>query len=562
MDALEAETKELQEKENKLEAEEDKLQAEKKKLQEKEDKLQKLLVKVGKVWEAGAQLADIEGEVHDFGIFGGVEDAFWELKSKLAEVKQEKANVSAILVQVATESAYEAKRKASLADVQATLAKESAAKRMRLTSEPSSASRIVRSHTVYKLVEDLFTHDLTPAGLYSGVWENHVWNGLKGAGGEAGTEDELQTAFNERLSRLGESVTWVDTHATPLGDGMKPDLSCVAGSAAVSQHNCIAVIELQHPGQPLTTDNALGQLFDGLTDLQDAQPRRVTVRGLLFNGRSAVEMCCTRTAGDEFAWSMTEEKTGDAAWNLLRGFMTASAGSLGACRPITVKGVDFVTGKRVGRGSSCQVYSVEDTGEVKNAVIKIYDHTRVMNAEKKCLKSFTGTAIAPFVPKVVASEKRYLVVTPYAHKFKRGEFCAEHAAHLMGILKHVHTAMGLVHRDVRPANFFNVPQSEGQPGVLLNDWASSVRAGEVVHYAGSPGLFKADWLPDDGSRYTAQPKDDLYSFVMSCYDLADATQGYYKLPTAWEAVCAACRNDADHDTVLDAVMKLLPRAQN
>ena len=83
----------------------------------------------------------------------------------------------------------------------------------------------------------------------------------------------------------------------------------------------------------------------------------------------------------------------------------------------------------------------------------------------------------------------------------------------------------------------------------------------AVHYAGSPGRYKGDWLPDDGSLYTAQRKDDLYSFVMSCYDLVYTPQGY-ALPTTWEAVCAACRNDADHDTVLDAVMKLLPRAQN
>ena len=215
-----------------------------------------------------------------------------------------------------------------------------------------------------------------------------------------------------------------------------------------------------------------------------------------------------------------------------------------------------------GAAPPCQVYSVADTDDVKNAVIKVYGDENVRDEEERCLRLLQGSDSAPFVPKVVASEGRYLVVTPYAHKFKRGEFCAEHAAHLMGILKHVHTVMGLVHRDVRPANFFNVPQSEGQPGVLLNDWASSVRAGEVVHYAGSPGLFKADWLPDAGSRYTAQPKDDLYSFVMSCYDLVYPPQGYYKLPTAWEAVCAACRNDADHDNVLGAVMKLLPRAQN
>ena len=164
VDALEAEKKELQEKENKLEAE-------KKKLQEKEDKLQKLLVKVGKARKTGA-LADIKDEVNEVGIFD-VEDAFCELQSKLAEVQQEKANVidqlkatqnimadvTAILVQVATESAYEAKRKASLADMQATLAKR--------TKVSSSG----RHHTQSEMWERQGeVHRVEPAFVYEGDW--------------------------------------------------------------------------------------------------------------------------------------------------------------------------------------------------------------------------------------------------------------------------------------------------------------------------------------------------------------------------------------------------------
>ena len=145
VDALEAEKKELQAKERELEAQKKELQAKENKLQAEEDKLQKLLVKVGKVWEAGAQLADIEGKVNDFGIFGGVEDVFWELKSKLAEVKQEKAYVTD---QLKTTSAYLSRAYADRVSVWKNEAVESAAKRMRLTSEPSSTNRIVRSHSL------------------------------------------------------------------------------------------------------------------------------------------------------------------------------------------------------------------------------------------------------------------------------------------------------------------------------------------------------------------------------------------------------------------------------
>ena len=538
VDALQAEKKELQEKEDKLQEKEDKLQ-------EKEDKLQKLLVKVGKEWEAGQRTlpADIKGEVHEFGIFGGVEDVFRELK-------QEKADVTAILVQVATESAYEAKRKASLADVQATVAKR------------TKVSSSCRHHTQSEMWERQGeVHRVEPAFVYEGDWAGW-WNGLKTAGSQADSEEELQTAFATRLRKLETELHWEDTHARVVCDRRKPDLSCVVGETAPTEYTIVAVIELTAPDSQLNTATACGQLMVVLTRLLDAQGKRACAKGLLFNAKAALEMCATRTDDDEYAWSISTEKTGNAAWNLLRGFMSSSGENLGTCEPITVCGSKYSTHELRGRGSSCKVYSVADTDDVKNAVIKVYGDENVRDEEERCLRLLHGTAIAPFVPKVVASEGQYLVVTPYAHKFEEGEFCAEHAAHLMGILKHVHTVMGLVHRDVRPANFFNVPQSEGQPGVLLNDWASSVRAGEVVHYAGSPGRYKGDWLPNDGSLYTAQRKDDLYSFVMSCYDLVYPPQGYYKLPTAWEAVCAACRNDADHDTVLDAVMKLLPRAQN
>eukprot|EP00754_Rhynchopus_humris_P023124 Rhum_TRINITY_DN14823_c1_g1::Rhum_TRINITY_DN14823_c1_g1_i1::g.120371::m.120371 len=357
-----------------------------------------------------------------------------------------------------------------------------------------------------------------PTAVYSGTWEG-AWNGLRTAGNAAYDEEALQAAFSARLADLNkeESVQWVDTHASGF-DGEKPDLSCVASGAAVSECNCIAVIELKDRASEL--GDALRQLVARLAYLYKKQPRRTTAKGLLFNASSAIELCCTRTAeADEFDWSMTEEKTEDAAWNLLRGFMTSSAADLGACEPIKVNGRAFVTTRRVGRGGSCVVYAVEDTGNVENAVIKIYNKVQDRKTEEERLASFVGGPIAGCVPKVVASEEQHLVVTPFAQKFERDEFFAEHAAHLMSILKHIHTVRRLVHRDVRPANFFNVPQADGRPGVLLNDWASSAPVGVKVGYAGSPGRYKAPWLPRDGSLYKPQPKDDLYSFVVSCYSL-------------------------------------------
>ena len=372
------------------------------------------------------------------------------------------------------------------------------------------------------------------------------------AHGVYGSEAAVQTAIANRLSAINAEFSattgleWHDTSGTEVLPGRKPDLSCSPRSSAPRQYNVASIIELRQPTDDGFSDDALGELCDELQRVLVHQRWRRKVAGALFTPQAYLQMTCEVNSERELsAVRITPTMTRDV-WQYLRAFMAQSSDAFGAgTQAVTVDATEYARTQFCGEGSCCAVYRVE---QPEDAVLKMYKDAWRAREEHDALDTLGSISVGgnarPF-PAVVAFEGVHLVVAPFARHFKPPNFRLVHAESLMKILKAVH-ATKLVHRDVRPANFFQSPDTEGQ--VLLNDWGCSAKAGVPVRYEGCSGRFQPPWLRhlNATAMYMPQAKDDLYSFVVSCYELF-ASHKRDTLPSAWP------QNESDfasHDSVM------------
>jgi hypothetical protein len=113
----------------------------------------------------------------------------------------------------------------------------------------------------------------------------------------------------------------------------------------------------------------------------------------------------------------------------------------------------------------------------------------------------------------------------------------------------------LIHRDVRPSNFFYL----GFDTVLLNDWADSVQVGFKGPHRGAPGGFRAPWIIKP-EQYEPHARDDLYSFLVSCFTLthgqSTTTAAPGVLPEKWSQLIPLARECA-YDQLLAGVIALI-----
>ena len=346
------------------------------------------------------------------------------------------------------------------------------------------------------------------------------WGNLRAACSNAKTEHDLQTAFTTFASSWkGESgLSWKDTSTGTAMEGRRPDLSCVRRDTVPHEGTILAVLELKAPDVKVDCFDSVGEVVKKVVRYLKHQRLRHKFCGMVFNGKAAVSLYAVREE-ETIRVHQSHTVEDERAWELVRSFIESSSDDLGMLPPVKIGGHEYTVLGFRGRGGSCSVYSVEDIdGMVENGLIKIYTDERVREKEEATLRFLASQeSIATRVTKVVASEGKYLVVTPRAHHFTAGTFCFEHAERIMEVLKHVHH-QGIVHRDVRPANFFRVETSD-RPEVLVNDWTNSALTTDHCVYAGAPGGYKAPWIPQDGGKYQPSPKDDLYSFIVSCHEV-------------------------------------------
>ena len=411
-------------------------------------------------------------------------------------------------------------------------------------------SQSTRTHTrteAWNAIKEMVTFEDPPTGLPR-IGASGTWHDL--SRGTYNSEAAVQAAIAKRLSAINAEFSattgleWHDTSGTEVLPGRKPDLSCSPRSSAIKQYNVASIIELKLSSD--FSDDALGELCDELQRVLVHQRWRRKVAGALFTPQAYLQMTCEVNSERELsAVRITPTMTRDV-WQYLRAFMAQSSDAFGAgTQAVTVDATEYARTQFCGEGSCCAVYRVE---QPEDAVLKMYKDAWRAREEHDALDTLGSISVGgnarPF-PAVVAFEGVHLVVAPFARHFKPPNFRLVHAESLMKILKAVH-ATKLVHRDVRPANFFQSPDTEGQ--VLLNDWGCSAKAGVPVRYEGCSGRFQPPWLRhlDATAMYMPQAKDDLYSFVVSCYELFTCQKGD-TLPSAWP------QNESDfasHDSVM------------
>ncbi len=191
----------------------------------------------------------------------------------------------------------------------------------------------------------------------------------------------------------------------------------------------------------------------------------------------------------------------------------------GYSEPPVVGGFPVNVQQTLRPGGTCRAFTATYRGEevvaklYSSAVVAQDSAARTERAGEATLGATTGANSLARIPRVVATEKCWSLITPKGQPMTMDRLTKTHVQRLVSTLQIIHAA-DIIHRDVRMSNIFYLTDQD----VLLNDWGSSVVANERALYAGSPephvypGIAVSD-------LYAPLPKHDLYSLVSSVAQL-------------------------------------------
>lgn len=325
----------------------------------------------------------------------------------------------------------------------------------------------------------------------------------------------------------------------------KPDITFYPGGIETpAPHLYVSFGDCKGAGWTGTSHSELGQGMQYAHRILDAQPQRDHVYGFITNNERCVLIKGGREPRSPFGvyWEITVPLHFDGGMRLFFHYLQTDNGFM---QPPTIRGSTLVIEHTLRPGGTCRAFTARYRQD--QVVAKLYeseekaaqDSARIERANQ-ILVAATGATPKAQIPSVVATEGVWLLLTPVGTVFTEKTLKLRHLKRLLQTLKLIH-AGGIVHRDVRPANFFLL---EGDD-VLLNDWGSAAPVGTPVPVEGSPEDVCHPEL-NNAQRAAPQPKHDLYSLVASVSDLlVPGLQQLNRRAFFREAIDAANREDYD-----------------
>lgn len=267
-----------------------------------------------------------------------------------------------------------------------------------------------------------------------------------------------------------------------------------------------------------TSSAELGQMLLYLHRMLDAQPVRKVGYGFVTNNQIIVLVKGYRSRASPFLvrWCISNVLDFDHGMKLWRQIVQEDTGY---SEPPVVGGFPLNVQQTLRPGGTCRAFAATYRGEAvvaklySSAVVAQDNAARTERAGEATLGATTGANSLAHIPRVVATEKCWSLITPKGQPMTRDGLTKIHVQRLVSTLQIIHAA-DIIHRDVRMSNIFYLTDQD----VLLNDWGSSVVANESTMYAGSPEPHIYPGIaPHD--LYDPLPKHDLYSLVSSVAQL-------------------------------------------
>lgn len=334
----------------------------------------------------------------------------------------------------------------------------------------------------------------------------------------------------------------------------KPDITFYPGEIEMpAPHSYISFGDCKGAGWTGMSHSELGQGMQYAHRILDIQPQRRHVYGFITNNEMCVLIKGSRGPISPFGayWEITAPLRFAEGMRLFFHYLQTDNGFV---RPPTIHGSAVVIERALRPGGTCRAFTARYRQQ--QVVAKLYnseekaaqDATR-MGQANQLLVAATGVTPKAQIPSVVATEGVWLLLTPVGTVFTEKTLKLRHLQRLLQTLKLIHSG-GIVHRDVRPANFFLLEGNE----ILLNDWGSAASVGTPVLVEGSPEDVCHPELIN-APMAAPQPKHDLYSLVASVADLlVPGLQQQNRRATFQEAIDAA--NCEDYGNVAAAFEKV------
>jgi hypothetical protein len=154
--------------------------------------------------------------------------------------------------------------------------------------------------------------------------------------------------------------------------------------------------------------------------------------------------------------------------------------------------------------------TTDDTGLTREE--ELAQALTLVEAEKAILAALAAGNV-PGVPEVVPCNDKLpcggFLMRPVGLPMPLVEWDHAMACELLDTLEAAH-ALGIVHRDIRPANIM-----KSGTNVLLIDWGFSVQQADPlisIPYSGAPRPFRR--ASNTGAKHVPAPRDDLYAFAI------------------------------------------------